>query len=173
MLFARTALVGFCLALAAALTAAPATAGEVNPHLGRHVRGATPQINDLIDQGVRRSQTFAELVEALNATDVVVYLSTSRTLPRGLDGRLAFMTTAGEVRYLHAQILEGLGLDEAIAITAHELQHALEVAEHREVRDAAGLGALYERIGERSHHPNRFDTSAARQKGRRVRHELS
>ena len=173
MLFARTALVGSVLALLASLAASPASGGEVNPHLGRHVRGATPQINDLIDRGIRSSQTFAALVEELNATDVMVYVSMSRTLPRGLDGRLAFMTTAGGVRYLHAQILDGLGVDEAIAIAAHELQHALEVAEHPEVRDAAGLGALYERIGDRSQHPNRFDTPAARQKGRRVRHELS
>ena len=176
MLFERTARWTICLALSLAAPALswaePLPAGP-RDHLGSHVRGATPKIKSLIEEGIRRSPTFRKLVERLNDSDVVVYLNVTNDLPPGLDGRLSFMTYAGSVRYMHAQIIDGLGIDGAIAIAAHELQHAVEVAEHPDVRSVEALAALYERIGERSpvaH--NRYDTAAARRTGRRVRQEL-
>ena len=176
MLFGRTTLRNVCLVLAvicpALVTAEPLSGGS-RDYLGLHVRGATPKIKALIEDGIRRSPTFRTLVERLNKSDVVVYLNVTRDMPAGLDGRLSFMTYAGSVRYLHAQVLEGLGTDATIAVAAHELQHAVEVAEHVEVRSADALAVLYERIGERSpvaH--NRYDTAAARTTGRRVRQEL-
>ncbi len=42
-----------------------------------------------------------------------------------------------------------------------------------EVRDAATLGTLYEKIGIGMAHRGRFDTVAAQQAGRKVRNELS
>jgi hypothetical protein len=143
-------------------------------YLGSHVRGANPEVKALIEQGIRRSPTFKDLVSRINRSDVVVYISVVRDLPPGLDGRLSFMTYAGSVRYLHAQVMDGLGVDATISIAAHELQHALEVAEHPDVRNSAALASLYERIGERSPvSNNRYDTAAARSTGRRVRQELS
>jgi hypothetical protein len=177
MLFGRTTLRHICLALVfgvPAFASAEPLAGDRPDHLGRHVRGATPAVKTLIDEGIRRSPTFKALVERLNRSDVVVYINVTRDLPAGLDGRLSFMTSAGSVRYLHAQVLDGLGVDGIIAVAAHELQHAVEVAEHPEVRDAAGLDRLYQRIGERSSVAhNRYDTPAARFMGRKVRQELS
>lgn len=153
-------------------SAAAAGPGRDEPLPGAHVRGATHAENALIRDGVRRSQTFAKIVERINASDVVVYVSRAQRLPSGLDGRLTFMTSAGGIRYLHAQVIGGLGPDDTLAILGHELQHALEVATHPEVRDPASLGVLYERIGEKQHVPNRFDTVAARRTGFRVRQEL-
>jgi hypothetical protein len=60
-----------------------------------------------------------------------------------------------------------------LSVAGHELQHALEVAAHPEVRDAATLGTLYEKIGIGMAHRGRFDTVAAQQAGRKVRNELS
>jgi hypothetical protein len=176
MLFGRTALRNICLALAlvspALVSAEPLVEGSL-AHLGSHVRGATPKIKTLIDEGIRRSPTFRNLVDRINRSDVVVYISVSRDLPVGLEGRLSFMTFAGSVRYLHAQVLDGLGVDGMIAIAAHELQHAVEVAEHPSVKNSDALATLYQRIGERSSVAhNRYDTAAARSTGRRVRQEL-
>lgn len=177
MLFGHTALRNICLALALAVPASASSeplAGKRPDHLGLHVRGATPKVKALIDEGIRRSPSFKALVERLNRSDVVVYINVTRDLPVGLDGRLAFMTSAGSVRYLHAQVLDGLGVDGIIAVAAHELQHAAEVAEHPDVRDAPAMERLYQRIGERSSIAhNRYDTAAARSMGRRVRQELS
>lgn len=177
MLFGRTTLRNICFALSLtipALADAEPLAGGRLDHLGLHVRGATPKVKALIDEGIRRSPSFKALVERLNRSDVVVYINVTRDLPTGLDGRLCFMTYAGSVRYLHAQVLDGLGVDGIIAIAAHELQHAVEVAEHPEVKDAGALDRLYQRIGDRtSTAHNRYDTRAARSMGRRVRLELS
>ena len=167
------------LFLAVLTLSGSAAAGQVedidprSPHIGSHVRGATPQINKLIARGVKGSKTFADLVAALNDSDVIVYIQITPDIPKGLDGRLAFMTSVGPLRYLHAQVRDGLGFEATIATAGHELQHALEVAADAGVRDAATLGTLYQRIGIRGVDHSRYDTTAARVAGRRVRQELS
>lgn len=164
-----------CLA-AALLIASPILRAETTPvrdPLGSHVRGASPAINTLIARGAARSATFKHLIDELNKTDVVVYLETNVSLPAGLEGRLMFLTAAGGVRYLHAQVTTGLRFEELIAIAGHELQHALEVAAHPKVRDGRGMRALYERIGMRTGAHDRYDTAEAQSTGRRVRAEMS
>jgi hypothetical protein len=174
MLF-RARLHPFCLVMALCV-ASPAMRAEPAPAagdpLGSHVRGTTPAITALITRGAERSPTFRQLIEQLNASDIVVYLETNAPLPAGLEGRLMFLTSAGGVRYLHAQVRSGLGFEQIIAVAGHELQHALEVAAHPKVRDAHGMRALYERIGVRTGTPDRYDTAEAQSTGRRVRSEL-
>ena len=165
-----------CLALLLVFRAGESQAQEIDPtsrHIGPHVRGATPQITALIKRAIARSPTFAALVEALNGTDVIVYIERVRRLPSGVDGQLAFSGAAGPLRYLRAQVIVDLEEDAMLAIAGHELQHALEVAAHPEVRDVATLGTLYERIGIGMSRKGRFDTAAAQQAGRKVRNELS
>jgi hypothetical protein len=174
MLSRHVRVVALCFAAVMLMPSVPVLCAEpaVNPYLGAHVRGLTPEMVRLIDHGTQRSATFKSLVTALNNSDVVVYLGTSMRLPKGVDGRLVFMTSAGGVRYLYAEVIAGLSLNELVATVGHELQHALEVATHAEVRDAASLASLYERIGIPSHTKNRYDTVAAQSAGRRVRAEL-
>lgn len=186
MMFRRIARRATCLAAALAVLpvapaaandrAKPAPALDIDPqsrHIGSHVRGATPHVNKLIARGMKGSRTFARLVDELNKSNVIVYIQVTRDVPVGLDGRLAFMTSVGPLRYLHAQVRDGMPTDLLLATVAHELQHALEVAQHEDVRDAEGLASLYERIGIRAHDHKRYDTAAARITGRRVRQELS
>jgi len=165
-----------CLA-AALLIASPILRAEtttpVRDPLGSHVRGASPAVNTLIARGAARSATFKRLLDELNKTDVVVYLETNVALPVGLEGRLTFLTAAGGVRYLHAQVTTGLRFEELIAVAGHELQHALEVAQHPRVRDGRSMRALYERIGVKTGVPHRYDTAEAQSTGRRVRAEMS
>lgn len=176
MLSARLRRCAVCLVAALAVNVASTVSAEtvgpaIDPVVPR-VRGVTPKMQKLIVEGVRRSITFRNLVEALNKSDLVVYLEATNKLPAGLDGRLTFLTSAGGVRYLHAQITGNLALEELIAIAGHELQHAIEVAAHPEVRDAASLAKLYERIGIPGIVKNRYDTNAAQSTGKRVRSEL-
>lgn len=153
------------------LWAGTTTTAAKDPVMPR-VRGMTPKMKALIDIGTKRSTTFRELVKRLNESDVIVFLDTHPNLPSGLDGRLVFLTSAGNTRYLHAQLTPGLNLEELISVAAHEMQHAVEVAMHPEVRDAATLGLLYQRIGIPGVVKNRYDTRAAQSTGRRVRAEL-
>jgi len=137
------------------------------------VRGATPSITALIKSGIRRSATFASLVDALNHTDVIVYIEMTRSLPDGVDGRLMFSGTTSPFRYVRAQVSMAFGESALLAVAAHELQHALEVAEHAEVGDVRSFGELYERIGVAGTRNHTYDTAAAQRAGRRVRAELS
>ena len=177
MLLQRISVCTFCvlatLAFApkASLSAAPIDTTAPDP-LGPHVRALTPKMKELIDLGKRRSATFKGLIDRLNRSDVVVYLEHTHALPNGLDGRLMFLTSAGGVRYLHVQVTASLNVEELIAVAGHELQHAVEVATHTEVRDSASLALLYTQIGVRSATKDRYDTTAAQSTGRRVRAEL-
>ena len=140
----------------------------------RHVRAADKTMADVITAGLRRSGTFAHLVLALNKSDVIVYIEGGRVLPTSIVGRLLLAAGPEGTRYLRIQVSGHPRSNDMIALVGHELRHALEVAECPEVRDEAGLIALYTRIG----HPtstgamHQYDTHAAQDAGRRVKAEL-
>jgi hypothetical protein len=140
----------------------------------RRVRSVDRRIIELLHKGVERSPTFAQLVTALNATDVIVYIERVGTLPTTLAGRLLLLPFAGNQRYLRIQIRGDLPAMELIALIGHELRHALEIAEHPTVRDESAMLALYQRIGHQSTGAwHTFDTQAAQSAGRQVRMELA
>jgi hypothetical protein len=139
----------------------------------RRVRATDPRVQSLLLEGMRRSATFSTLLTALNRTDVIVYVERLMTLPKETLGRLTIVPIAGPQRYLRIQIRADLSVNEAIALIGHEMQHALEVAGHTEVKDAGGLIKLYERIGHPSGGEHVYDTTAAKDTGRQVRRELS
>jgi hypothetical protein len=139
--------------------------------IGPRVRGATAETQQLIQSGIRRSATFAGLVAELNKTRVIVYVQDTRDLPAGVNGQLA-VTSGNSQRYLRIQVLSTLGAAEMIATIAHEMQHALEVAAHENVRDRASLVELYKKIGVIAAR-GRYDTVAAQTAGWRVRAELA
>lgn len=139
----------------------------------RRVRSTEGRLAGLIDAGVQRSYSFAELVRSLHETDVIVYVETLHDLPRAVNGHTFLVSSTDTQRYLRIQLRPGLPPNETIALLAHELRHALEVATDPGVTTQAAFSGLYERIG----HPvpgfsKRFDTPAAQQMGRVVRQEL-
>jgi hypothetical protein len=138
----------------------------------RHVRAVDTRIGGAIADGLRRSTTFAQLVLALDRSDVIVYIETARGMPSSLAGRMLITPGPAGYRYLRIQVAAASRGNELIALVGHELQHALEVAESPGVRDELSLIALYEAIGHGSKGPHRYDTMAAQNAGRRVRQEL-
>jgi hypothetical protein len=138
----------------------------------RRVRSTDARIVRLIADGARRSRTFASIVRALESTDVIVYIQPTRDLPSGLSGRLLMLPAVGQYRYLRVQIRAHLPARELIALIGHELQHALEVAAARNVRDTQALVTLYQRIGRALAGSHSYDTDDAVAAGRQVRIEL-
>jgi hypothetical protein len=130
-------------------------------------------VQRLIVDGVKRSATFADLIAAVNTSDVIVYVETVDRLAPRVAGHLLLVPVVNGQRYLRIQVRSDLTPDEAIAILGHELQHALEVAAAPDVRDQQGLVRLYQRIGERGAQEHAFDTLAAQQTGRQVKTELA
>jgi hypothetical protein len=159
------------LVLSAALGFAPLTesAALESPH--RHVRSQDRSIRYLLKRGFNNSPTFAHLMARLEHSDVIVYVEEVPRLPAAIEGRMMMLPTSHGQRYVRIQIALRGAPDDSIAILGHELQHAIEVAQERDVNDQAELAALYQRIGMRSG-DKIYDTFAAQEVGRLVRREL-
>jgi hypothetical protein len=117
-----------------------------NP-LCTRVRSDDRYVIDLIRQGYNQSATFRALVDALQHSNVIVFVQPG--LCAGGRIRSCLVAVAGSdhdrhirIRLFPQHIIEN-GL---IATIAHELQHAVEVAESPHVVDGASLAALYRRI---------------------------
>ncbi len=137
-----------------------------------HVRAVTPGAADLLAQATGRSAVITALLDQLERTDVVVYLSDSMARTAGEPAAsLRFMTSAAGIRYVHVLIHSWDAPPwERIAWLGHELQHALEIAKAPEVRDGEGVRRLYGRLGWKS--PAGFESAGALAMGERVRNEL-
>ncbi len=137
------------------------------------IRTTDARLRRLLEQGTRESPTLRALVERLAASDVVVYLQCERVHGQRLhDGRLTFLSTVGGFRYVVVR-LAFLGPSERqIAILAHELQHAVEVADTPAIVDTLSLEREYRRMGflnNRNSSPGvAFDTKAAVATGEQV-----
>jgi hypothetical protein len=167
----RLALV-ILLSYAAAGTAAAESLSS--PHT-RRVRTLDAHLHALLEQGLRESPTLRALAARLEQSDVIVYLIADICAPPGIAGRLTFLSATGGVRYVVVRLRSlGSSLQE-VAVLAHELQHAVEIADHASIVDAGALAREYLRIG----HVNRampagtaFDTRAAIDVGYQVHREL-
>jgi hypothetical protein len=150
----------------------PVSAASLLAADSRRIRSSNTRVSKLLDEGVRRSRTFADLVMKIHGSNVIVYVEPSFGLPVEMAGRILLQTVAGNQRYLRIHVRATLQGDQMIAVIAHELRHALEVADDPSVVNDAGLTALYRRIGHISTGTHGFDTDAAQDAGRRVRDEL-
>ena len=155
-----------------ALAAAPVSPGAVLESPTRHVRTTCPYAQSLLRDGFQRSPTFARLLVRLERSDLIVYIESQVTLPPGIEGRLVMLSAAHGVRYVLIQIGTGDSLMDAIALLGHELEHANEIADAREVVDMSGFVALYERIGVKSGW-HQYETKMAQEAGRQIRRELA
>lgn len=103
----------------------------------------------LLEVAVARSAIVEGLLEDLERTDLIVYVLDA--MPGAFAGpksALTLVSGASDTRFLMIRIDSmRLPLQARIAALGHELFHALEVARAPEVRDSAGLAALYRRIG--------------------------
>jgi hypothetical protein len=134
------------------------------------VRAVTPELRSVIADTMQRSRTVRELVARLSCSDVIVYVEITGS-PQIPTARTKLVVAAGEARFLRIGLNAGLPLGALGPLLAHELQHAVEIAEHDEVRDEAALRRLYERIG-RAHGNDAYETAAAQEVETLVRQEL-
>ncbi len=121
------------------LTFAMATPGSS----AAHVRTTEPKILSLLDTGAAGSATFRGLIATLDASDVIVYIEPKRSR-QALGGYLAHTIVAqGNYRYLRIAVDVAGGERRLVALLAHELQHAVEVARTPDVRDQEALERLF------------------------------
>jgi hypothetical protein len=117
----------------------PKTAAAVS-----RVRAADSGARAVLVAGMATSATFRMLVETLERSDLVIYVE-ARALK--LSGQLQFVGATSGGRYIRIAVQIPGREDELAAWLAHELWHAVEIAQAPEVRSQASLAALYRRIG--------------------------
>jgi hypothetical protein len=138
------------------------------------VRTHEPLLASMLTQAALHSPSFQALLDRLRASDLVVYVRTRFELPQMMHGQLTFVGDGGGRRYLLIDVAWGLMDDNLVAALAHELQHAVEVAERPDIVDTASLGRAYESFGiEKVQRIGKtFETQRAIDTGKRVRAEF-
>lgn len=137
------------------------------------VRTLDPCPAALVEEATAQSPTVRALVDALERSDVVVYVRCVFFKDSSLSGRLAFLSSVADLRYVVVEIRLHEQFSSQTATLAHELQHAVEIAEAPSVRDPLTMADHYRRIGIAiGRHPLVFETAAARAVGERVHREM-
>ena len=132
--------------LAAGLTSGlQAPTDEAGSLTLRRVRSLDKTIQATIDEGCRRSPTFAALVDDLERSSFIVYVEQVPTLRDGMRGTL--LHGGAGPQYLRVLLKRGMALEHRVVVLVHELQHAREVVEAGIVADAVEMDALFRRIG--------------------------
>ncbi len=165
------------LCLLSLLIGAPllSMAAESIPDVPRRptIRSTDRRLRSLLEHGLRISPTLRALVARLHTSDVVVYVQCDG--PGAPDGRLTFLTKAAGYRYVVVRMAR-FPQSQQIAMLAHELQHAVEIAETPAIVDGESLVREYRRIGYENVWTQlpgiSFDTRAAVRAGEQVLKEL-
>lgn len=132
----------------------------------RPTRGAEMILLD----AAARSATVRDLLDRIAASDVIVYVEL--TAPAQVPiARTKLVAATPAARFLRVGINVALPMHDWAALLGHELQHAVEIAEHPDVRDDEGVRRLYASIGHQYGIDN-YETDAAVTIERRVREEL-
>ncbi len=124
----------------------------------RGVRASTPVAQAIIDDAIDRSPTIRSLVDDLSQSDLIVYVDVRHDRP-SLEGRTRLVEATASARYVRVDIYAKLAPARRAEVLAHELWHALEIANASDVRDDAGMRELFGRIGWRA--GDRYETDAA------------
>lgn len=141
---------------------------------GPRIRPSDKRVAGLLAMGIERSALVRDLVNTVEAGQVIVYVGMNPMMQRGLAGCVTFVSDAGHYRYLRAMLNTDLTTEQSIAALAHELHHVTEIMAHPEVRSESALASLYRRIGVENRRSARsgWETDAAQQVGWDVRREL-
>lgn len=165
----RVAAVGTLVALLHLVPSDAAAQGD--PHLRVTDRG----LKALLEAGVERSPTLAALIADVEAASIVAYIECDMRLPSRILARLNLITSIGGIRYVRIAVDCAIGARRQMALLAHEIKHALEIAERRDIEDAEAMESFYEDVGfqttvEGTH--RNYETDAAIAVQRQVENEI-
>jgi hypothetical protein len=137
------------------------------------LRPANAFLAGVIEEGVCRSQTLRSMVAALQASDVIVYVTMRPLSDRRVWGGLEFIGATATDRVLRVVLRLPLDRIARMAILGHELRHAIEVAGAREIRSQKALEDYYRAHGIPGATEWTYETDAAHRTELRVREEVT
>lgn len=147
-----------------------ASAGDPRPTGGNPLRPASAEMRWVIEDTAARSVTTRALIARLGCTDAIVYVERTAS-PQIPTARTKLVATVAGARFIRIGISTTASFADLGPFLAHELQHAVEIAERDDVRDDDAVRALYLKIG-RARGGDRYETEAARDVEWVVRSEL-
>ena len=150
------AVVPIVLCLSLAIHGIPAQQSAKIPR----VRADNPVLSAAIVEGAKRSTTFRRLIDAIDATDGLVFVLEGRC-GQGVRACLHMsLELSGENRLLRILVNSRRAPGcELLGSIGHELQHALEALSNPNVRTSFELSSFFQQIGPEG--PRRFETPEA------------
>ena len=134
------------------------------------VRGVSARVLAMINQAAAQSKTFRGLVDQIGDTNGIVYVAEGQC-GHGVQACLLHtITMMGPNRVLRILVDPRKSDRDFMGSIGHELQHAVEVLSHRNVRSYSAMILLYKEICDAC--GPRFETAAATAAGNTVRDEL-
>ena len=167
----RYLVVGVMMTTLAGGGRAAVAAGVDTPAMPR-VRSHNPVIASLIERAAVRSKTFRGLVEAIDASNGIVYVEEGQCGRHVVKSCVAAVTQTPTNRILVVKVDIRHADGELMGLIGHELRHAIEILSEPNVVDAVSMYFLYQRIGQLGTY-TAFETQAAVQAGNAVRSEVS
>jgi DNA-binding sugar fermentation-stimulating protein len=147
----------------------PASAQDA---LGPRVRSCHPAVAALLARATEGSATFRRELEAIQATNGLVYIDQGQCGHGVRACLLNSVTTVGGYRLLRVKVDLQRSERDIIASLGHELQHAIEVLSDPYVTDDRRLFQFYQREAPTSR-ADKFETQAAINAGVAVYEELA
>ena len=145
------------------------------PERSTHVRAELVEMRRLIADAAERSVTIRALIDALDDSDVIVYVRPRPFQSVAFEGRTVLLGVRGRRRFLVVELACPGIQKRQMATLAHELQHVVEIARAGWVVDAATLARYYGENGLRvdtAEGVATFETEAARRVGVRADAEI-
>ena len=146
-----------------------AVADATDPQL-RHVRSNNPSLAALITRATEQSITFRGLIDAIDASDGIVYVQPGRC--RYSRACVVGVTATGTHRILRVSVVMRHPDVDLMAFIGHELQHAIEILRNPHVRKTTDMYFFYSRLGTQGEGGLDFETTAAIKVGDAVREEI-
>ena len=112
-----------------------------------NIRASDEELVALLEEGIKRSQTFKGIVDRLSKSDVILYVRPDVTAKNNTATRLTFLAAKGGYRYLVIRVAAGRSKEQQMATLGHEMQHAVVIADAASVVDSQSLKKEFERVG--------------------------
>ena len=134
------------------------------------VRSSSPSLAALVIRATKQSITFRGLIEAISASDGIVYIEMGEC-GHDVTACLVGVTTAGAYRMLWIKVDKDKSECDLIASIGHELRHATEILIESDVRSSDEMYLFIRGLDDRAW-AGAFETSAATNAGVAVRSEI-
>ena len=152
----------------AAILAPLAVRAQTETHA--RVRSSHDYIRAMIVEATQRSPTFRRLIEAIGATNGIVYVEQG-DCGHSVRACLSLaITPTAETRFLRVLVDARQPDWEVMSSIGHELQHAMEVLENMSLKSTEAIFLFYARDGLTM--GDTFETPAAVRIGNAVRSEV-